>query len=111
MLESYHAAGLRIVQLCYNTKNLVGDGASERTDAGLSHFGVRLIKRLNTLGMLVDCSHTGQNTSMEAADVSADPIIISHANAHEVWHCANLIGAPHLARAASKFAPSAAAAC
>lgn len=36
---------------------------------------------------------------------------LSHANAHEVWHCANLIGAPHLARAASKFAPSAAAAC
>jgi len=84
LLESYHAAGLRIVQLCYNTKNLVGDGASERTDAGLSHFGVRLIKRLNTLGMLVDCSHTGQNTSMEAADVSADPIIVSHANAYAV---------------------------
>ena len=84
MLESYHAAGLRIVQLCYNTKYFFGDGASERTDAGLSHFGVRLIERLNTLGMLVDCSHTGQNTSMEAADVSADPIIISHANAHAV---------------------------
>jgi len=84
LLESYHAAGLRIVQLCYNTKYFFGDGASERTDAGLSHFGVRLIKRLNTLGMLVDCSHTGQNTSMEAAEVSADPIIISHANAHAV---------------------------
>ena len=36
---------------------------------------------------------------------------LCHANAHEVWHCANLIGASHLARAASKLAPSAAAAC
>ena len=69
------------MQLCYNTKNLVGDGASERTDAGLSYFGVKLIERLNTLGMIVDCSHTGHRTSMEAAEMSADPIIISHANA------------------------------
>ena len=84
LIESYYEAGLRVVQLCYNTKNLVGDGASERTDAGLSYFGVRLIERLNRLGMLVDCSHTGHRTSMEAAEVSAGPIIISHANARAV---------------------------
>lgn len=84
LVESYYEAGLRIVQLCYNTKNLVGDGASERTDAGLSHFGVKLIERLNRLGMLVDCSHTGHRTSLEAAEISADPIIISHANARAV---------------------------
>ncbi len=84
LLDSYYEAGLRIVQLCYNTKNLVGDGASERTDAGLSHFGVKLIGRLNTLGMVVDCSHTGHRTSMEAAEISADPVIISHANARAV---------------------------
>jgi membrane dipeptidase len=84
LVEAYHAAGLRIVQLCYNTKNLVGDGASERTDAGLSHFGVRLIERLNTLGMVVDCAHTGHRTSMEAVEVSAAPVIVSHANARAV---------------------------
>ncbi len=84
LVDSYYEAGLRIVQLCYNTKNLVGDGASERTDAGLSHFGVRLIDRLNTLGMLVDCSHTGHRTSMEAVEVSNAPVIISHANARAV---------------------------
>lgn len=84
LLESYHAAGLRVVQLCYNTKNLVGDGASERTDAGLSHFGVRLIERCNTLGLLVDCSHTGHRTSMDAIDVSSTPVVISHANARAV---------------------------
>jgi membrane dipeptidase len=58
LVDAYHASGLRVVQLCYNRKNLVGDGASERTDAGLSHFGVALIERLNTLGIIVDCSHT-----------------------------------------------------
>lgn len=39
LVDAYHAVGLRVVQLCYNRKNLVGDGASERTDAGLSDFG------------------------------------------------------------------------
>lgn len=84
LLDAYHAAGLRIVQLCYNTKNLVGDGAGERTDSGLSHFGVRLVERLNALCMIVDCAHTGHRTSMDAAEVSGAPIIISHANARAV---------------------------
>jgi membrane dipeptidase len=81
LIESYHAAGLRVVQLCYNRKNLVGDGASERTDAGLSHFGIRLIERLNALGMAVDCAHTGEQTSLDAVESSSAPVIISHANA------------------------------
>ena len=77
----YQAAGLRIVQLCYNRKNLVGDGAAERTDAGLSHFGLALIERLNALKLIVDCAHTGHRTSMEATEVSTVPVIISHAKA------------------------------
>ena len=84
LIDSYHAAGLRVVQLCYNRKNLVGDGASERTDAGLSHFGVQLIARLNTLGMIIDCAHTGERTSLDAVENSSAPVIISHANARGV---------------------------
>lgn len=84
LLESYQQAGLRIVQLCYNTKNLVGDGAGERTDSGLSYFGVRLVERCNALGLIVDCSHTGHRTSMDAVEVSAQPVIVSHANAYAV---------------------------
>ncbi len=84
LVDAYHAAGLRIVQLCYNRKNLVGDGASERTDAGLSHFGVALIERLNALGIIVDCAHTGHRTSLEAIESSTAPVIISHANARAV---------------------------
>ncbi|MBT4042493.1 MAG: membrane dipeptidase [Rhodospirillaceae bacterium] len=85
LVDAYHAAGLRIVQLCYNRKNLVGDGAAERTDGGLSYFGVALIERLNALGMIVDCAHTGHRTSMEAVEVSQAPVIISHANARAVY--------------------------
>lgn len=84
LLEAYRAAGLRIVQLCYNTKNLVGDGASERTDSGLAYFGVKLIERLNALGMIVDCAHTGHRTSLDAVEASTAPVIVSHANARAV---------------------------
>ena len=84
LLDAYQAAGLRIVQLCYNTKNLVGDGSGERTDSGLSYFGLRLVERLNTLRLIVDCAHTGHRTSMDAVEASAAPVIISHANARAV---------------------------
>ena len=84
LVDAYHAAGLRVVQLCYNRKNLVGDGASERTDAGLSDFGVNLVKRLNRLNMAVDCAHTGVQTSFDAIEASEAPVIISHANVRAV---------------------------
>ena len=84
LLDAYQAAGLRVVQLCYNRKNLIGDGAGERTDSGLSDFGVNVIKRLNALGLVVDCSHTGHRTSMDAVEISSAPVIISHANARAV---------------------------
>lgn len=84
LVDAYQAAGLRVVQLCYNRKNLVGDGASERTDAGLSDFGVNLVKRLNRLKMAVDCAHTGVQTSFDAIEASEAPVIISHANVRAV---------------------------
>ena len=59
LVDVYKALGVRIIQLTYNVKNFVGDGCLERTDAGLSAFGVRLIKAMNRAGIAVDCSHTG----------------------------------------------------
>jgi membrane dipeptidase len=59
LLAVYARLGVRMVQLTYNRKNRVGDGCEERTDAGLSRFGVRLIQEMNRLGLIVDLSHTG----------------------------------------------------
>lgn len=84
LLDAYQAAGLRIVQLCYNTKNIIGDGAGERTDSGLSYFGLRFVERLNALNLIVDCAHTGHRTSLDAVAASSAPVIISHANARAV---------------------------
>lgn len=88
LIDLYKALGVGVVQLTYNTKNRVGDGCEERTDAGLSRFGIRLIERLNRARLIVDCSHTGFHTSMEAIEHSSAPVVLSHSNPSAV-HASN----------------------
>jgi membrane dipeptidase len=70
--------------LAYNLKNAVGDGCVERTDGGLSKYGIRLIEEMNRVGVLVDGSHTGYRTTMEAMEICRAPFIFSHSNAEAV---------------------------
>ena len=83
-IEIFYRLGIRMVQLCYNVKDFVGDGCAERTDSGLSEFGVKVIEELNRLGIVVDCSHTGYKTTMEAIELSQKPVIVSHGNANAI---------------------------
>lgn len=84
LVDAYKALGVGMIQLTYNTKNRVGDGAEERTDAGLSHFGLRLIERMNQARVIIDCSHTGYRTTMEAIEASTAPVVFSHANSKTI---------------------------
>ena len=74
--------GYRVIQLTYNRRNLIGDGCSERTDAGLSKLGIAVIERMNELGMLIDLSHVGPETTREATEFSNAPVCFTHANAN-----------------------------
>lgn len=85
LIDSFRGLGVGVMQLAYNIKNRVGDGCEERTDAGLSRFGVQVIERMNTAKMIVDCSHTGHRTTYDAIEHSSAPVIISHANARAVY--------------------------
>lgn len=78
LVQTYYDLGVRHMLLAYNTKNLVGDGCSERTDAGLSRFGIAAIEEMNRVGMLVDGSHSGYRTTLEAMEVTRSPFIFSH---------------------------------
>ncbi|NPC58310.1 dipeptidase [Caenimonas soli] len=80
LLEVYWALGLRIVELCYNVRNRVGDGSEEASNAGLSAFGISCVRKLNELNMVVDCAHTGVQTTLDAIRTSRSPVIISHGN-------------------------------
>lgn len=80
MVEVFYKLGIRHMLMAYNKKNLVGDGCHERTDGGLSLFGIDLVHEMNRVGMMVDCSHTGYRTSMEVMEVAAAPVVFSHSN-------------------------------
>jgi len=70
--------GIRIIQLTYNYRNEAGDGCKERGNAGLSNYGVKLVEEMNRLGVLIDLSHTGDATVMEAIEMSKDPVSFTH---------------------------------
>jgi len=80
-VNTFHALGQRVSQLTYNSRNLIGNGSTERSDSGLSDFGVAIVKRMNEVGMAVDTSHCGDRTTIEACEVSTKPVLITHSNA------------------------------
>jgi membrane dipeptidase len=67
-----------LIQLTYNARNLLGDGCTERTNDGLSDFGVGFDERMNELGIIVDLSHCGQRTSSDGIEVSRKPPAFTH---------------------------------
>jgi membrane dipeptidase len=86
--DLFHDLGVRIVQLTYNRRNLVGDGCLEPGNAGLSRFGLELVARINERSALVDLSHCGQRTTREGILASRRPVAITHSG------CAAVAGSP-----------------
>ncbi len=77
-IEYFHNLGVRMVQLTYNLRNLVGDGCTEAYQGGLSHFGREVVRCLNEFGILVDVSHCSERVGWDALEVSTAPIVVSH---------------------------------
>lgn len=71
--------------LVYNTRNAVGGGCAEDEDPGLSAYGRRLIEAYNRYGMIVDVTHTGDRTALDACEFSTKPVIASHSGAKGVF--------------------------
>lgn len=76
-IEAFAEMGVRVVQLCYNTQNLIGTGCYER-DGGLSDFGREVVAEMNRVGIMVDLSHVGGQTSEDAILTSSKPVCYSH---------------------------------
>ena len=83
-LDLFYEFGLRVIQLTYNTRNLVADGCAERNPSGLSKFGVSVVKRMNELGILVDTSHSSERTTIDAIEVSEVPTAVTHSMARSL---------------------------
>ncbi|MEY2733745.1 MAG: hypothetical protein RL340_804 [Gemmatimonadota bacterium] len=87
-VDLFHGLGVRIIQLTYNVRNLVGDGCLEPGNAGLSGFGREVVTRMTTLGILVDVSHCGRRTTDDAIAHATRPIAATHTS------CAALADVP-----------------
>lgn len=83
-LDLFVDLGVRVVQLTYNEQNYVGAGCCEPQDAGLSTFGREFVDRCNERGVLIDLSHCGDQTTMEAIEHSTDPVACTHIGAREL---------------------------
>jgi membrane dipeptidase len=79
-VKDFYDLGLRCAQLTYNTQNLIGSGSTERVDGGVSDYGEQIIKAMNEVGMLIDVSHSGDRTTLDAIEISPKPIAITHSN-------------------------------
>jgi membrane dipeptidase len=77
MVRLYYDLGVRQMLFAYNLNNLAGGGCHDG-DAGLTDFGRAVIKEMNRVGMVVDCSHSAYRTTMEAMEASEAPVIFSH---------------------------------
>lgn len=82
LMELYHGLGVRVVQIAHNIRNLYGDGCAEPANAGLSSLGRDLVAVLNELGIVVDLSHVGDQSALDALEVSSQPVSITHANCY-----------------------------
>ena len=85
LVEVLHRLGMRFMQLTYNNQSLLATGCYEAEDGGLTRMGREVVREMNRVGMVVDMSHSGERSTLEAIEHSTRPIAITHANPAS-WH-------------------------
>lgn len=84
-LDVLYGIGVRQIGIAYSESNTLGSGLKERSDGGLTYFGDRAVERMNKLGLAIDISHSGDQTSLDVIERSTKPVFITHAGARSVW--------------------------
>jgi microsomal dipeptidase-like Zn-dependent dipeptidase len=85
LVEVLHTLGLRFMQLTYNNQSLLASGCYEARDTGLTRMGRAVVAEMNRVGLVIDMSHSGERSTLEAIEASNRPITITHANPSS-WH-------------------------
>ncbi|WP_271398165.1 membrane dipeptidase [Salinicoccus roseus] len=80
LVSVFNQLGVKVMQLTYNNQNLVGSSCYEDTDPGLSRYGRNVVKEMNRVGMVIDLSHVGDQTTLDTIELSTRPVAITHAN-------------------------------
>lgn len=89
-LDSLYQRGMRYMTLTWNNSTSWATSAMDETlhadslkHKGLTPFGKQVIRRMNELGILVDLSHTGEQTFYDAIATTSKPVLLSHSS---VWN-------------------------
>lgn len=83
LVEIVHTLGARFMQLTYNNQSLLATGCYESYDAGLTRMGKQVVREMNRVGLVIDMSHSGDRSTIDAAEWSERPITITHANPYD----------------------------
>ena len=78
-VDHFYSLGQRVSQLTYDD-NPIGGGSTDPKNVGLTEYGARIIERMNSLGMAVDVSHCADRTTLDAAEASRKPVLVTHSN-------------------------------
>ena len=84
-VDVFYQLGLRASQITYNSQNWAGSGCQEPNGSGLTRFGHELIEKMNSVGMIVDLSHSNDRTIADSIAASQIPVHISHACCLELF--------------------------
>lgn len=84
-IDVLYGLGIRMMGIAYSESNALGSGLKEETDGGLTKFGRAAVRRMNQVGMLIDCSHCGPRTTLDTVEHSSKPVILSHIGARALW--------------------------
>jgi membrane dipeptidase len=89
-LEALYKRGMRYMTLTWNNSTEWASSGMDETlhpeklkQKGLTGFGRQVVKRMNELGIIVDLSHTGEQTFYDAISESSKPVLLSHSS---VWN-------------------------
>jgi membrane dipeptidase len=85
-LDILYGLGIRSSGIAYSEANTLGSGLKESRDGGLTEFGRQAVRRMNKLGIAIDISHSGDQTSLDTIEASDKPIFITHAGARALWN-------------------------
>ena len=89
-IDVLYGLGVRMMGVTYSESNALGSGIKEEHDGGLTKFGRQAVRRMNRVGMLIDCSHAGPKTTLDTIECSEKPIILSHVGARALWESKRL---------------------
>ncbi len=79
-VEEFWQMGVRQMGLVWNSDNAAGCSVTSAADTGLTAFGRSLVAEMNRTGVIVDGTHAGYRTTMDAMQVCQAPFIFSHGN-------------------------------